>query len=226
MRTHPMLTGLAFVAVAASAVATTDNAFSSSAPSAIDVDSIPFELEDSRIYVPVSDSSGSLGWFILDTGAQPSGVDVAVAARWQARARDSTLSRGAGNGRSMTRTIAGRELRVGSVAFRPPSLNVVAFDSLLGAVSGRVVSGLIGSRFFYEHTVTIDFDRHTLYLRRPGTLGNIAGATTLPFTLRSDVPFVQGTLQLPDGQRIDANYLVDIGAKATVLYAEPAPDGR
>lgn len=185
------------------------------------LDSVPFELEDARIYVPVSDSSGLLGWFILDTGAGPSGVDVGIAARWRARAIDSSLSTGAGAGRTRSSTIPGRPLRVGRIPFRTETLNVLPLDSLLGAVSGRVVSGIIGSAFFYQHAVTIDFDTRQLYLGPAGTLGTVPGATEVAFTLQSDVPHVAGTLRLPDGRTLDANYLVDIGAKATVLFAEP-----
>ena len=185
------------------------------------VDSIPFALEESRIYVPVRDSVHSLGWFILDTGAQPSGVDAAVAQLWRATPLDSMLSTGAGGGRTRSFTIRGRPLAVGNVPFETRTLYVTPYDTLLGAVSGRVVSGIIGSAFFYQHDVTIDFDRRMLFVRPPGTSTPATGAITLPFTLRSDVPFSVGTLRLPDGRVIDANYLIDLGAKATVLFGEP-----
>ncbi len=186
------------------------------------VDSIPFELEDSRIYVPVTDSSGTLGWFIFDTGAQPSGVDVAVAERWGARALDSSLTTGAGGGRTRRTSIAGRTVHVGPVPFRPERLSVLPLDSLLGAVSGRRIAGLIGSAFFHAHTVTIDFDRRMIYVRPPGSSSATdAGSTALRFALRGDVPFISGSLRLPDGRRLDASYLIDLGAKATVLYSEP-----
>jgi hypothetical protein len=48
-----------------------------------------------------------------------------------------------------------------------------------------------------------------------------SGSTEIPFELRNDVPFSAGALRLPDGRRIDATYLIDLGAKATVLFAEP-----
>ena len=131
------------------------------------------------------------------------------------------LSTGAGGGRTRSYTIRGRPLSVGNVAFETPTLYVTPYDTLLGAVSGRVVSGIIGSAFFYQHDVTVDFDRRMLFVRPPGTSATPNGAIVLPFTLRSDVPFSPGTLRLPSGRIVNTNYLIDLGAKATVLFGEP-----
>ena len=77
--------------------------------------SIPFELEDARVFVPVRAADDSVRWFIFDTGAQPTIVDANVAATLRLAVADAGSTTGAGRGSLRQGRAHSVALRVGTV---------------------------------------------------------------------------------------------------------------
>ena len=181
---------------------------------------IPLEYEDARVYVPV-EAGGRTHWFILDTGAFPTVLDTGLASSIGLHGRDTTSVTGVGAGaigraRGMRRPFASvdersRWLRRRLRRSMPCSL----------PTRGGMRQGILGSRFFTDAVVTLDFDDRTVTVRDSLDRRELEGAITVPLTIQNDIPYVQATLRFAGRAAIDARLLVDLGAKATLLLSEP-----
>lgn len=180
-----------------------------------------FRFDDARVYVPVRIAGQAPQWFILDTGATRTIIDSAVARAAGLAARDMHAVRGAGAGAAQQGEAGPVQLDVGGVPMFVTAPAIMDLAHLLGPTSGRAPAGIIGSQFFQEHFVEIDFARRAISLRPPGA-GNAADfAASVPVHFVGATPLAKIRLVLPNGRGVDANALVDLGAKASLLVPEP-----
>jgi hypothetical protein len=185
------------------------------------VDEIPILYEEARIYLPVAAQTGPLGLFILDTGSQDCVIDDAAARKAGMRLVGEAVLHGAGRGSLPVGESAPVTLMVGGVPLRLESAHVGALDARLLPYSGRHVGGLIGSQLFAEHVVTVDFSGRRVALEDSRTFAYDGVGTRLPFRLVNGAPIVTGAIDLPDGSRLPLRLLIDLGAQADLLIAEP-----
>ena len=187
--------------------------------------SIPLQFEEARVYVPVRVPLGASGvadrWFILDTGAQPTLLDVALADSMKVRVTSAGMTTGAGRGSTRVGNAGPLTLDVSGIPLGPITVRVAPLDSLLGATSGRGIPGVVGSRFFREHVVTLDFDSLVMHASDPSTFSPPRDAIVVPLDVEGDIPYARGWLTTPDGRRVRMRLLVDLGAKSTLLLTEP-----
>lgn len=181
---------------------------------------IPFEYEDARVYVPV-EVGGQVHWFILDTGAQSTVIDEGLATALGMCGHDTSVTTGAGSG-------AMRQARGDDIAIRaggrtltlrqPP---IAPIDALLSRYTGRHAPGILGSRFFTDVAVTLDFDEHVVTVRDSVERDDTIGAVSVPLEIDGGIPYVRATLRFAGHAAVSAKLLVDLGAKSTLLLAEP-----
>ena len=187
---------------------------------------VPIEYEDTRVYVPVRVDTLPARWFILDTGAQPVLFDVSVAAMQAATVVDAGHVRGAGSGSLRQGMLGSIPLHVGDVRLVPPRIAVSPLDSLLAPFTGHRTAGIIGSQLFTEHVVVLDIAARRLEVHDAAGFHYAGNGTVLPLRLSGGIPYVDGAITLPDGRRLPMRFLVDLGAKATLLVAEPFIDAH
>jgi hypothetical protein len=189
------------------------------------VGTIPFVLEDARLYVPVRVTLGGSAvaerWFIFDTGAQPTLLDAALADSMGVRVTPAGTTTGAGGGTTRVGDAGPLALDVSGIALGPLPVRIAPLDSLLGATSGRDIPGIIGSRFFREHVVELDFDSLVVRVSDPRVFQPPGDAVVVPLDVEGDIPYARGWLTTPDGRRVPLRMLVDLGAKSTLLLTEP-----
>ena len=183
---------------------------------------IPFIYDDARLFVPVRVAADTTTyWFILDTGAQPTIVDANVAQALGLKVREAGSTTGAGTHSLRQGRTENVALRVGDVPLGPMEVRVSEIDSLLAPSQGRAAPGIIGSRFFMEHVVEIDFGASQVRLHSPDGWRYDGDGIVLPLRLDNGVPMTDGQMTAPDGTVIPMRLLVDLGAKSTLLVAEP-----
>ena len=189
------------------------------------VATIPFVLDDARLYVPVRVPLGGQGstvrWFIFDTGAQPTVLDAALADSMGVHVTPSGTTTGAGGGTTRVGDGGLLTLDVSGIPLGPVSVRIAPLDSLLGATSGRDIPGIIGSRFFREHVVQLDFDSLVVRADDARTFRPPRAAVVVPLDVEGDIPYARGWLTTADGRRVSLRMLVDLGAKSTLLLTEP-----
>jgi hypothetical protein len=183
--------------------------------------SIGFLYEDARLYVPVRIGTGAARWFILDTGVTGTIIDTAVARTAGLDISGGQTVHGAGSGSSSEAETSMVDLRVGSVALHVDQPAVMDLAHLLGPTSGRAPAGIIGSQFFREHFVDIDFATRKLAIFPPQGDRRSFYAATVPLTFADWTPLTHVSLELPTNRIVTANALVDLGAKSTFLVPEP-----
>ncbi|MFL5563344.1 MAG: aspartyl protease family protein [Gemmatimonadaceae bacterium] len=180
----------------------------------------PFEFEDARLFVPVKLADSATRWMILDTGASPTILDANVAAALGLTVTPAGSTTGAGTNSLRVGRARSVSLRVGGVPLGPTDVSVSEIDSLLAPSQGRHAPGIIGSRFFLEHVVEIDFARSVVEVHDPATYRYDGRGIALPMTLNNGVPLIAGRMTAPDGTVIPMRLLVDLGAKSTLLVSE------
>lgn len=72
--------------------------------------------------------------------------------------------------------------------------------------------GVIGASLFKNFVVGIDYETRRITLENPKTWQAPAGATTVPFKLRHNAPFVEVGVLDAQGRTLPANVVVDLGA--------------
>ena len=183
---------------------------------------IPFTFDDSRLWVPVRIGNGaSIHQFILDTGAASIVLDADLAIRHGLALVAVGDATGAGGGRTAVGRVDRVALRVGSVALKPPSLSTSPLEVLLAGPTGHHAPGIIGAQFFKEHVVEIDFERGLLRLHDPAAFYYRGSGVIVPLRFFEGLPMTTGALTAADGTRLSLRLLVDLGAKSTLLIAEP-----
>jgi hypothetical protein len=182
---------------------------------------IPFQFEDSRVYVPVRIAGEPTRWFILDSGAGSIVIDSEVARASGLKPTKSEAITGAGAGSSQQAKAAPLALSVGGVPLRAAEPIVIDLGGLLGPTSGRRPAGIIGAQFFAEHFVDVDFVRHRLTLYPPMTQRRSFYASAVPLSFYGGLPLAGVVLKMPGGREVTAKALVDLGAKSTFLVPEP-----
>ena len=182
---------------------------------------VPIKFQDSRIYVPVRISGEATSWFILDTGSTGTILDQRIADRLHLRSVRTDIVYGAGAGSSEHSQIGGLRLRVGNVPLRVSNAAAADLGALLGPTSGRIPGGIIGSRFFREHVIEIDFQHGELRVWPRGTDLRDHYARSVPLTFADWTPLADAKLSVRPGVALDERVLVDLGAKSTLLIPEP-----
>ena len=185
---------------------------------------VPFLYEDARIYVPVRIGAGPSRWFILDTGATGTIIDSALAKSMHLRVSGAQTVHGAGSGGSQQAQTGAVRFMVGDVPLVVAQPAVMDLAHLLGPTSGRPPDGIIGSQFFREHFVDVDFAQRRISVYPPEANRRSSYAAAVPLTFVDSTPLTPVLLTLPSGRTTTANALVDLGAKATFLVPEPFID--
>lgn len=184
--------------------------------------SIPFEFDDARLWVRTRvGAAAQADWFVLDTGAASHAIDRAVALRLGLQAEDAGRWGGAGAGESAVGSVADVELHAGDTTLHATRANVLPLEQLLADTSGRHVGGILGAPLFAQHVVEIDFERRSVCLRDAATYRAAGAGVRIALTLADGLPLASGTLTLPDGRCLALRLLLDLGAKSTLLVAEP-----
>jgi hypothetical protein len=182
----------------------------------------PFVYDDGRVFVPVRlGHDTTQQWFILDTGAPETTVDVGTAGRFGLVTTDGGMVSGAGAHEMRSGRADPISVSVGGVPIAAPFIEVDPIDSLLFPYSGIHAPGVIGAQFFKEHVVELDFDARVVRVYDPATYGYHGPGAVLPLTFTGTAPLVTGLLTLPSGTRKLMHLIADLGAKANLLVTEP-----
>jgi hypothetical protein len=181
---------------------------------------VPIIYEEARVYVPVSAPRGPQEWFILDTGAPDVLIDSHSAAAVGLKVKAAGGIEGVGRGQLTVGAATGVMLRVGQTSLGPTDVTVAPINNLLAPYIGRTIGGVIGTPFFSDHVVSVDFAENRLELRDPAKAYDGPGRR-LPFHFVDGFLVVQGAITLADGATLPARLVVDLGAKANLLVTEP-----
>lgn len=151
-------------------------------------------------------------WFVLDSGASfRFVVDTrrAKALGLNLKGND-TLRGGAGAGAYEVAMTRGVSINLGGLKFTDQIGAVIALGSL-EAIAGRRLDGLVGRDLFNRYVVEIDYVGHQISLYDPQSYSYAGAGEIIPLTMRGDYFFVSAKIEMPGGQRLEGQFLVDTG---------------
>ena len=182
---------------------------------------VPIEIYGHRAYARVELEGAGSSWWILDTGASGCVLDARLARSARIPTQDAGRSGGVGTAsvaRGRAPTLAAR---LGARRVCAEGASVLPIDSVLSPFTGRREPGIVGHTLFRDHVVELDATARRLRLFDGAGYAYRGGGIIVPIEIEGTAPFVRATLTLDDGTELAARLLVDLGAKAPLLLAEP-----
>ncbi|UCF32467.1 MAG: aspartyl protease family protein [Phycisphaerales bacterium] len=184
---------------------------------------IPIELTSGKPFVQVKVNDSEPLWFIFDTGnsggpgveegqARQLGLDVKITQQGQF---------GAGEGKEISIGQAtGVTLTVGDQKLVNQTVMVLPMDHV-AVVEGRSVDGILGYSFISNYVVEIDYGAGIIRLHDPNTFKYDGPGKLVPFRLFNNWVVVRCPIKLPNREPIDGAFVVDTGARGTILFNRP-----
>ena len=172
---------------------------------------IPFDLGGSNhIFIQARVNGSEPSWFILDTGAATSMIDVRLAERLGLKVQGKLEGRRAGDS----------SIDVGfvkNVFFAFPGVELA--NQITGTIQlqtsdallGRTISGLLGYDFFSRFVVEIDYTAKTINLYDPKRYQYRGNGESIPITVDGNLPYVRAKITLTEPDTLQGKFLVDTG---------------
>jgi len=170
-----------------------------------------FEYQNGVPYVQVISPQGRFRpmRFILDTGASPTIFNHLTASRLDVE----KFGRSGNCGDASAIYVRQVHATCGGISLKRVALSSDMIDISLGC--GRWVDGLLGTDYFRDKIVTIDFKNHILDIQEPESPGMLATLfNEIPFSDRHDSVFVN--IQSPGSKR-PLLFLLDTGSTRTFI---------
>jgi hypothetical protein len=189
---------------------------------------IPIEIQNNLVVVPVILNDALPLKFILDTGVrtailtQKTFTDILNLAY----SRKYTISGPGGVKRVDAYITNNVSLELPGVIGRGHALLVLGEDYLeLRNYLGTDVHGILGYELFSRFIVQIDYEKKLLTLMSPERFKPGRKFHAIPISIQDTKPYVTTPITLADGTKINAKLLVDSGASHGLML-EPTSDKR
>ena len=170
---------------------------------------IPFENSaDPRIFLQARINNSEPLYFLLDTGATWSFLDPSKAEALSLKTEGQRTILGGGAtpvgitfAHGLSLDISGAKLSNQTFAIAPIKIK-----------STRPVAGIIGSPFFKQYIVAIDYRARSLSLFDPQRYQYSGSGDVIPFELQEEIPAVRVRLAIGTRSPVEAKLMVDTGA--------------
>lgn len=186
---------------------------------------VPFEMINKSIFIPVRVGQSRPLWFVLDTGDKYAVIDLALAKSLGLQMTDAVPVGGAGKN-----VIEGRLLKdspfqvVGLEPFRQPLFLAVPLADL-AHVSGHEFSGTLGYDFISQFVIEIDYVKRRLVLHDRDSFDYRGSGDILPVTFNAAAhPVVHARIIDSGRAPVDAAFVFDLGSSAAVIFNTPFVD--
>jgi hypothetical protein len=182
---------------------------------------IAFELYNNFVFIPVRINGSEPFSFLLDSGANTSLLNEALANSLGIEVEhqhESNIGAGEastrlGFSKGVTLSLAGVDVPSKRVAVVP----LADFESIVG----RRIDGILGADLFKRWVVTIDYAARTITLEDPREFAYSGNGEFIPLRLSGDRPFVKATVTPVDSNPIEGLFVIDTGDSSTIAFHTP-----
>jgi hypothetical protein len=172
---------------------------------------IPFELGGSNhIFIQARVNGSEPSWFILDTGAATSMIDVRLAERLGLKVQGKLEGRRSGDSSIDVGFVKNVVLALPGVEVanqRTGTMQLQSSDALLG----RTISGLLGYDFFSRFVIEIDYTAKKINLYDPKIYQYRGNGESIPTTIDGNLPYMRAKITLTERDNVEGKFLVDTG---------------
>jgi hypothetical protein len=182
---------------------------------------IPFELCDNMVLVPVRVNGSGPYSFLLDTGASTSFLNQTLADTLGVGTRGQHDTK-VGAGESSTKLGFAKDVVFSLPGVDLPAQNV-AVVPLAGieAAIGHKVGGIVGADLFKRYVVTIDYAGRIVTLEDPKTFAYSGKSEGIAIRLSGGRAFFKATVTPAGGAPIAAEFILDSGDDSTLTFHTP-----
>lgn len=117
--------------------------------------------------------------------------------------------------------LVARSIDIEVIGLEPVQRDILVLEEdylTLDEITGRPIHGILGSSFFKNVIVQVDFKKQRIILHNPSVFQPPAGAFhQYDLTIRSGKPYLKSTIALADKSNVDVTLLIDTGAGLPLL---------
>ncbi len=176
---------------------------------------VPIELTQNHIYFPVSVNGHPPLWFIFDTGADFTAVEVTRAKELALAAKGAFEARGSGEASVDVGVISNPHIAFGDVEIPLHSAATLPLAAL-SQREGRSIDGIAGYNVISRFIVEIDYAGHRLRFFDPSIWKAPHDAVELPFVFHGNTPIARIPITARDGRTVPARLEIDTGSRSGV----------
>lgn len=181
---------------------------------------VPFEITNNHLFVQVRVNDSAPLWFIFDTGAGQTMVDMRAAKVLNLKLGTPIQASGAGAKAITGALLEGVALSLSAVpGFSQPLRFALPFDQL-ESLEGRRVDGVLGYDFIRRFVVEVDFKQRQLRLHDKDEFSYSGKGESLPLTFKMNHPHVRATLQPAQGEPLEVDCVIDLGARSSLILTQ------
>ena len=173
--------------------------------------SIPFKFENNQVYLRVAINHSEPRLFVLDSGASGCVIDTAVARRLGIATEGERQGTGAGKGTVKIMFAKDVNYSVGGINLTVPQSYVIDLSGQ-PALIGRELAGILGSDFFMQYVVEVDYEAQVMTLYDPASFKAAASATAIPVTITRKTPYIKVGITVAGGERVERVVQIDSGS--------------
>jgi hypothetical protein len=181
---------------------------------------VHMEIASNKPWVQVRVNDAKPLWFVLDTGNPAvSFIDTARAKELGLKIENERKVR-SGAGEGVTTTVGstrGVTLETGGRKVTNQTISVVDV-SHVSEFEGRHLNGTLGGAFFSRYTLEIDYPGRTVQFHDARTYRYAGPGVKIPITFLNGLVTVKAAVTLPGGEPIEANFVVDTGARTALIF--------
>lgn len=171
---------------------------------------LPCEIARNLCYLR-SDLNAHPVWMALDTGSSLTVLDSDKSKEFEFRGSGSgNAAGGASGGSNKFDIINGITIQNGSSVLHNQTIIAMPFKYVAQRV-GHPTDGTLGSNVFSNYVVEVNYVENRVILTDPSAWNPATHGEALPISLEGNVPFIQASITLPDGQQIEGKFVVDSG---------------
>jgi hypothetical protein len=174
---------------------------------------LPVERAANIFFARVAVNGRGPFWFTLDTGANLSVLDPALARSLGIAVDDAGRQTGVGTGAETMQVgrARGVSISAGTLSpFIPPTMFVVPVRGLSGVLKHQV-DGVLGVDFMRRHVVEFNYAAGAVVFHDPRYFVYQGYAQVLPVELQENLLVVPAALTLPDSEQLPLRLLIDTG---------------
>jgi hypothetical protein len=182
---------------------------------------IAFELYDNFVFIQVRVNGSEPRSFLLDTGANASFLNEALANSLRIAVEHQHESN-IGTGEASTRLGFSKNVTLSLSGVDVPAKRVaVAPLADLESTVGRPIDGILGTDLFRRYVVTIDYAARNIILEDPKLYAFHGNGELIPLRLSGGRPFVKATVIPVGSDPIEGLFVVDTGDDSTLGLHTP-----
>lgn len=176
---------------------------------------IPFELEDNRIFVDVKLNGKGPFHFILDSGAG-NAITPEVARLLGLKLENPFQVSGVGENTEQGWRTAIDSIELGDIKGSNQAFSVFSLDTIKNAIGFRKFDGLIGFELFSSFVAKIDYQNSNVSFTDPGEFSYTGKGVVIPSEFSGHIPRIDAEL---DGFR--GKFIIDTGDRSSLTLFVP-----